>query len=148
MGAPVLVRAEMRQAVQRFETAADLDAADCTIEEREEYRPHLEMGSVLYAGVDYAEIVSRAEAESDVIVWDGGNNDFPFIRPDLLITLVDPLRPPPPGEFAIRGAQRIDPAVPRSEEHEPLVHRGRRVDSAPGRVRPRHVPALSRNSIL
>ena len=82
-----------RQAVQRFATRADLDAAHCTVEEREEYEPHLALGNVVYAGVDYARIVAQAEAEADVLLWDGGNNDFSFIRPDLQIVLVDPLRP-------------------------------------------------------
>ncbi|MCK5479732.1 MAG: GTPase, partial [Gammaproteobacteria bacterium] len=79
-----------RQAVQRFSTRADLDTAECTIEEREEYEPHLALGNVVYAGIDYAEIIARAEAEADVILWDGGNNDFPFLRPALHIVLVDP----------------------------------------------------------
>ena len=101
-----------RQAVQRFATRADLDAAECTIEEREEYEPHLEHGNVVYAGVDYAAIVARAEADTDVILWDGGNNDFPFVRPDLHIVLVDPLRPGNvgshhPGEAALRMADVI-----------------------------------------
>ena len=82
-----------RQSVQRFSVSADLDAAECTIEEREEYEPHLKIGNVVYAGVDYAAIVAQAEAEADIILWDGGNNDFSFIRPDLNIVLVDPLRP-------------------------------------------------------
>ena len=82
-----------RQAVQRFASSADLDAAQCTVEEREEYEPHLACKTVVYAGVDYATIVERAAAEADIIVWDGGNNDFPFVRPDLHIVLVDPLRP-------------------------------------------------------
>lgn len=81
------------QALQRFATRGDLDAADCTIEEREEYEPYIEAGMVVFAGVDYAPILSTAEAEADVIVWDGGNNDFPFVRPDLHIVLVDALRP-------------------------------------------------------
>ena len=101
-----------RQAVQRFASRADLNAADCTIEEREEYEPHLRLGNIVYAGVDYAEIVVRAEAESDVILWDGGNNDFPFIRPDLHIVLVDPLRPGNetthhPGEAVLRMADIV-----------------------------------------
>ncbi len=101
-----------RQAVQRFATLADLDAADCTIEEREEYEPHIAAGGVVHAGVDYAAILRQAEAESDVILWDGGNNDFPFIRPDLLITLVDPLRPGHesayhPGEAVLRMADVV-----------------------------------------
>jgi predicted GTPase len=82
----------VKQRVQRFANSADLERADVTIEEREEYEPHLATGSVVFAGVDYAEILARAEAECDVIVWDGGNNDIPFYEPDLLITVVDPTR--------------------------------------------------------
>jgi len=101
-----------KQSVQRFAQSADLDAADCTIEEREEYEPHLAMGSIVYAGVDYAEIVARAEREADIILWDGGNNDFSFIRPDLHIVLVDPLRPGNetshyPGEAVLRMADVV-----------------------------------------
>jgi predicted GTPase len=100
------------QAVQRFASPADLDAADCTIEEREEYEPHLALGNIVYAGVDYGEIVARAEAEADVILWDGGNNDFSFIKPDLHIVLVDPLRAGHetthhPGEAVLRMADII-----------------------------------------
>ena len=101
-----------RQAVQRFAALADLEAADCTIEEREEYEPHIALGTVVYAGVDYAEIVARAEAEADIILWDGGNNDFPFVEPDLHIVLVDPLRPGHetshhPGETVLRMADIV-----------------------------------------
>ncbi len=81
-----------KQEVQRFETLEDLDRYECTIEEREDYEPHLRMGNVVYAGVDYEKILRRAEKEADIILWDGGNNDFPFYKPDLLITVVDPLR--------------------------------------------------------
>jgi predicted GTPase len=81
------------QGVQRFETLADLDRHQCTIEEREEYEPHLERGVLVFAGVDYQEILVEAEREADVILWDGGNNDLPFYKPDLHIVLVDPLRP-------------------------------------------------------
>jgi predicted GTPase len=81
-----------RQAVQRFERYEDLDAADCTIEEREEYEPHLAEGNLVFAGVDYGAILARAEEEADVIVWDGGNNDTPFIAPDVHIVVVDPHR--------------------------------------------------------
>jgi predicted GTPase len=100
------------QTVQRFASSADLDAADCTIEEREEYEPHLVLGNIVYAGVDYGEIVTRAEAEADVILWDGGNNDFSFIKPDLHIVLVDPLRAGHetthhPGEAVLRMADII-----------------------------------------
>ncbi|HEX2849747.1 MAG TPA: hypothetical protein VHN98_04305, partial [Acidimicrobiales bacterium] len=79
--------------VQRFASIDDIDAAHPTIEEREEYEPPVRMGMVMYAGVDYAAILREAEREADVIVWDGGNNDFSFYAPDLLITVVDPLRP-------------------------------------------------------
>jgi predicted GTPase len=101
-----------RQAVQRFASRADLDAAQCTIEEREEYEPHLAIGNVVYAGVDYARIVGQAAAEADVILWDGGNNDFPFVRPDLHLALVDPLRPGHetthhPGEVVLRMADVV-----------------------------------------
>ena len=81
------------QAAQRFATYEDLDLHDCTIEEREEYEPHLDNGVIVYAGVDYAAILARAEVEADVIVWDGGNNDTPFYKPDLWITIADPHRP-------------------------------------------------------
>lgn len=82
-----------RQDVQRFAVPQDLDSADCTIEEREEYQPYVDAGHVIFAGVDYARILAAAEAEADVILWDGGNNDFPFLRPDLHIVLADALRP-------------------------------------------------------
>jgi predicted GTPase len=100
------------QAVQRFATMDDLDAADCTIEEREEYEPHIATGSIVFAGVDYAGIVELAEQEADVILWDGGNNDFSFIRPDLHIVMVDPLRPGHetthhPGEAVLRMADIV-----------------------------------------
>nr|WP_249420630.1 GTP-binding protein [Rhabdothermincola salaria] len=94
----VLVRHPMpygaleQMAVQRFATLADIDAADPTIEEREEYEAPVREGLVMWAGVDYEAILRGAEEEADVIVWDGGNNDLPFVRPDLLVTVVDPLR--------------------------------------------------------
>jgi predicted GTPase len=81
-----------RQVCQRFAGYADLDRYQCTIEEREEYEPHLEREIVVYAGVDYAMILVQAQAEADVIVWDGGNNDLPFYRPDLHIVVADPHR--------------------------------------------------------
>jgi predicted GTPase len=98
--------------VQRFASRKDLDIASCTIEEREEYEPHLALGNIVYAGVDYSKIVAQAEAEADVILWDGGNNDFPFIQPDLHIVLVDPLRPGNetthhPGEAVLRMADIV-----------------------------------------
>jgi predicted GTPase len=81
------------QRVQRFATLDDLDRHQCTIEESEEYAPHVEQGTVVYAGVDYQAILRAAETEADVLVWDGGNNDLPFLRPDVHICLVDPHRP-------------------------------------------------------
>ena len=81
------------QAVQRFASYEDLDQHKCTIEEREEYEPYIDHGLVVYAGIDYERIVRQAEKEADVIVWDGGNNDMPFIEPDIEITVLDPLRP-------------------------------------------------------
>ena len=100
------------QAVQRFTSREDLDAAACTIEEREEYEPHLAAGNLVYAGVDYETITRRAEAESQVLVWDGGNNDLPFLEPDLLIGLTDALRPGDgdryyPGEAVMRSSDVI-----------------------------------------
>lgn len=101
-----------RQVSQRFATYADLDYHECTIEEREEYEPHIDSGNVVYAGVDYRVILEQAQAEADVIVWDGGNNDLPFIRPSIHITLVDPHRPGHevryhPGETNLRMAGAI-----------------------------------------
>jgi predicted GTPase len=101
-----------RQRVQRFETSADLTRAACTVEEREEYEPHLAAGNIVYAGVDYVSIIAQAGRESDLILWDGGNNDFPFVRPDLHIVLVDPLRPGHetsfhPGETVLRMADIV-----------------------------------------
>jgi len=84
----------VKQKVQRYATYEDLDKYECTIEEREEYEPHIDRGSVIYSGVDYEAIIRQAEAENpDVILWDGGNNDFSFYRPDLLIVVADPHRP-------------------------------------------------------
>ena len=98
-----------RQAVQRFERYEDLEAADATIEEREEYEPHLAEGNLVFAGVDYERILRAAESEADVILWDGGNNDTPFIQPDVHIVVVDPHRPGHelryhPGETNLRMA--------------------------------------------
>ncbi|MCX5723235.1 MAG: cyclic 2,3-diphosphoglycerate synthase [Nitrospirae bacterium] len=81
-----------KQAVQRFACLDDLRAADCTIEEREEYEPHIAAGDVVYAGVDYERIIREAASEADVLLWDGGNNDTPFVVPDLEIVLLDPHR--------------------------------------------------------
>jgi len=82
-----------KQICQRFATYEDLDRHECTIEEREEYEPHIDNGFVVYAGIDYEKILREAEKEADLILWDGGNNDTPFYRPDLFMTLVDPHRP-------------------------------------------------------
>jgi predicted GTPase len=82
-----------KQAVQRFASYDDLAKHNCTIEEREEYETHIEQGNVVYAGVDYGQILAQAQAEADVVIWDGGNNDTPFFKPDLWITVADPLRP-------------------------------------------------------
>jgi predicted GTPase len=100
------------QRVQRFETLEDLDSNDVTIEEREEYEPHLNAGTVVYAGVDYGEILERAQAECDVLLWDGGNNDLPFYRPTVHIVVADPLRAGHettyhPGEANLRMADVI-----------------------------------------
>lgn len=110
------------QAVQRFATYEDLDRYRCTIEEREEYEPHIDRGVVVYAGVDYERILRAAEEEADVIVWDGGNNDLPFFRPDLHIVVADPHRPGHevryhPGEANLRAADvvvinKVDTADP------------------------------------
>lgn len=101
-----------RQKLQRFATLADVTAANCTVEEREEYEPHLAQGTIVYAGVDYQAIVELAQSESDLILWDGGNNDFPFLQPDLHLVLVDPLRPGHetshhPGEVVLRMADIV-----------------------------------------
>jgi predicted GTPase len=98
--------------VQRFATIEDIDASNPTVEEREESEAPVAMGMVMYAGVDYEEILRRAEEEADVIIWDGGNNDFPFYVPDLVITVVDPLRPGHelayhPGEVNVRMADIV-----------------------------------------
>lgn len=100
------------QAVQRFASYKDLDDHKCTIEEREEYEPHLKMGTIVYAGVDYAAILEKAQAEADVVLWDGGNNDTPFFKPDLHIVVADPLRAGHevkyyPGETNVRMADVV-----------------------------------------
>ena len=115
-----------KQVVQRFARYEDLDAADCTIEEREEYEPHLAEGNLVFAGIDYAAILEAAEAEADAIVWDGGNNDTPFIRPDVHVVVVDPHRAGHelryhPGETNLRMAHvcvvnKIDSAPPEGVE--------------------------------
>jgi predicted GTPase len=102
----------VKQAVQRFETYDDLAKHEVTIEEREEYEPHIDAGRIVYAGVDYEAILRQAEAEADVVIWDGGNNDLPFYQPDVFITIVDPHRPDHalryhPGETNVRMADAI-----------------------------------------
>ena len=152
------------QRVQRFATLADLDRAGVTLEEREEYEPHLETGAVVWAGVDYAAILARVEAEADVIVWDGGNNDLPFFTPTLHVCLVDPHRPGHesrfhPGETNLRLADVVivvkeDTADPVQVETvkvaaRALNPRARLVDTrlplrveAPERLRGRRVLAV------
>jgi len=112
-----------KQIWQRFASYADLDKYECTIEEREEYEPHIDNGITVFAGVDYGEILAQAEKEVDIIVWDGGNNDLPFYRPDLHIVVVDPHRPGHeltyhPGETNLRMANvvivnKVDTADPQ-----------------------------------
>jgi len=102
----------VEQAVQRFADYADLDHHECTIEEREEYEPHIDRGSIVFAGVDYERILRAAEQEADVILWDGGNNDMPFYRPDVWLTVADPHRPGHetlyhPGEVNLRMADCV-----------------------------------------
>jgi len=114
----------VKQEVQRFATYADLDKHECTIEEREEYEPHIDNGVIVYAGVDYEKILRAAEQEVDIILWDGGNNDFPFHVPDLQIVVADPHRPGHevayhPGETNVRAADvfvinKVDTADPNA----------------------------------
>jgi len=129
---PVVVRHPMpygdlaAQAVQRFATMSDLDLNQCTIEEREEYEPHLRQGTVVYAGVDYERILRQAEKEADLVIWDGGNNDTSFYASDLEIVVVDPHRPGHelayfPGEVNLRRAgviviNKVDTASPQDVE--------------------------------
>ncbi len=129
---PVIVRHPMpygdlaAQAVQRFATMADIDQQQCTIEEREEYEPHISQGTIVYAGVDYEKILREAEKEAGVILWDGGNNDTPFYASDLEIVIADPHRPGHelsyfPGEVNLRRADvvvinKVDTASSRDIE--------------------------------
>jgi len=116
----------VKQECQRYETYEDLKRYECTIEEMEEYEPHVKRGTVVYAGVDYEKILRRAEEEADVIVWDGGNNDFSFYRPDLSIVVADPHRAGDeltyyPGNINLRFADviiinKIDTAAPENIE--------------------------------
>jgi len=114
----------VKQKVQRYATIEDLRTYQCTVEEMEEYEPHIVTGTIIYAGVDYAAILKQAEKEADVIVWDGGNNDMSFYRPDLTVTVVDPHRPGHellyfPGEVNVRLADvvvvnKVDSARPEN----------------------------------
>jgi predicted GTPase len=129
---PVVIRHPMpygdlaAQAVQRFAVIEDLERHQCTIEEREEYEPHIQQGTVVYAGVDYEKILRQAEKEADIILWDGGNNDTPFYASDLEIVVADPHRPGHelgyfPGEVNLRRAQivvinKVDTAAPKDVE--------------------------------
>lgn len=126
-----------RQRVQRFSSLDDLISNQCTIEEMEEYEPHIRRGLTVYAGVDYEEILRKAEEEAEVILWDGGNNDYPFFKPSLHITVTDPLRPGHeisyhPGEVNLRRANvvvinKVDSANP---ENVDIVRRNiRKVNS-------------------
>jgi predicted GTPase len=127
-----------KQAVQRFATYADLDKHECTIEEREEYEPHIDNGVIVYAGVDYEKILRQAEQEVDIVLWDGGNNDFSFYVSDLKIVVADPHRPGHetlyhPGETNIRGADvvvvnKVDTADPQAVAQ--VVENVRRLNSA------------------
>lgn len=115
-----------KQKVQRFAKLEDLKKHNCTIEEIEEYEPHIAMGSVIYAGVDYEAILKEAEREAEIIVWDGGNNDMPFYKPNLSFVVADPLRPGHeisyyPGEVNLRMADvvvinKVDSAYPEDVE--------------------------------
>jgi predicted GTPase len=154
-----------QQVVQRFERYEDLDAADCTIEEREEYEPHLAEGNLVFAGIDYAAVVARAEEEADAIVWDGGNNDTPFVTPDLHVVVCDPHRAGHerryhPGETNLRMADvcvvnKVDSAPPEGVEavvtsiHElnpraeiVLANSPYAIDGEPGEIRGRRVLAI------
>lgn len=127
---PVVIRHPMpygdleQQRVQRFASTSDLDQQQCTNEEREEYEPHIAAGNIVYAGVDTAAVIAAAEQEADILVWDGGNNDFSFIRPDLNVVIADALRPGQatgyyPGEAALRMADvivlnKVDAASPEA----------------------------------
>lgn len=113
-----------KQICQRFEVLDDLKKHNCTIEEQEEYAPHIESGIIVYAGIDYKKILDEASKEADVVIWDGGNNDYPFYKPDIAITVVDPHRPGHeikyhPGELNLKMADviiinKVDTALPEN----------------------------------
>ena len=126
-----------QQAVQRFKTLKDLDKHKCTIEEREEYEGHIRNGALLFAGVDYEKILRAAEKEADIIMWDGGNNDFPFYFPDLMITVADALRPGHgykyfPGEVNFRMAD-----VLLISKHSQNPEGARQIESLAKQLNPR-----------
>jgi predicted GTPase len=151
---PVVVRHPMpygdiaAQRVQRFQTLEDLDRAGVTIEEREEFEPHIRRGTVVYAGVDYRDVLEQAQQEGDILVWDGGNNDYPFFRPTVLITVADPLRAGHelayhPGETNFRMAHaivinKVDSATPEQV---------RRVQEAARAVNPGALVILARSPV-
>jgi predicted GTPase len=151
---PVVVRHPMpygdlvAQRVQRFSTFDDLDSADVTIEEREEYEPHIRNGTVVYAGVDYGAILEQAQKECDVLVWDGGNNDYPFYRPTVHIVVADPLRAGHelayhPGETNFRMADvivinKVDSATPEQVAE---------VEESAREVNPRALVILGRSPV-
>ncbi|MGC9132414.1 MAG: cyclic 2,3-diphosphoglycerate synthase [Candidatus Micrarchaeia archaeon] len=124
------------QIIQRFEKLEDLEKNKCTIEEREEYEPHIKIGNVVYAGVDYEKILREAEKEAEIILWDGGNNDLSFFEPNLLITVVDPLRSGNeisyyPGELAVRMADIVvvnKVNVAKKEDIERVVENIKRIN--------------------
>ena len=128
------------QVVQRFASVEDLARHRCTIEEMEEYEPHVRAGNVVFAGADYERILRAAEQEADVILWDGGNNDTPFVRPDLLVTLVDPLRPGDeltyfPGRWNLENADVVlVPKVSDATESDLAAVRANVAEHAPGAV--------------
>jgi predicted GTPase len=143
---PVVIRHPMpygdlaEQRLQRFAILEDLDRHHCTIEEREEYEPHLEQGTVVYAGVDYQAILAAAEAEADVIIWDGGNNDLPFIQPDVHICLVDPHRPGHESQYYPGSANLLmaDVVVVAKEDTAEFAHI-QQVKNAVQRMNPRAI---------
>ncbi|HWP62599.1 MAG TPA: GTPase [Candidatus Binatia bacterium] len=136
------------QRVQRFAEAADLDRHRTTIEEREEYEPHLEAGRVVYAGVDYAAVLAAAEAEAEVLLWDGGNNDLPFFVPNLFVVVADPLRPGHelryhPGETNLRLADVV--VINKVDSAEPAAVR--QVRASVGQVNPRAAIVEARSAV-
>lgn len=140
-----------RQAVQRFASREDLVKHECTIEEREEYEPYVDNGRVVYAGVDYAAILREAEQEADVILWDGGNNDLPFIRPDLAFVLVDPHRPGDPlryypSEAQVRLADVV--LIAKSDSAAPENVRAERKLAAELNPRARQIAVASRITLV